>query len=414
MRWWVLIFIAFLLAGNPPLRADEQACRKAEASAFQTVNAAFGPKIDLLLKLGKVLQDKGTDPRKYPIVKSNGTFENIDLVKAVSNLAFENANAVKQIHDAAVDCTKTLSGPERISALAAFFSTERLASVWPSQLAHIDISEMMSGQPLGGQTALVPKARDEIVRELNIGGETANIIRDPLRCFFDNCDGVSPRRETLPGAPASPPLPDVPTASDIQKFFPWPPPTPSTRRSFALARLGTGSAHGTWGEAADSIENVLNRAKYESWGYYLAADGFAVATRVEQLDNSTGVPLAGAGRWPSDPRLASSSGFLGGLLTFSRPVGAYRTFVFVVTTDPVISQPTTDEAKFFEIARHWAPQGAPSLPDNLRRLSLGAGYQLIVFVYEFEHAAGGKTQLNVPGRWSFDAHLANAGIVLAQ
>src|SRR5690348_10743052 len=105
MKWWVLIFIAFLLAGNPPLRADEEACRKAEASAFQTVNAAFGPKIDLLLKLGKVLQDKGTDPRKYPIIKSNGTVENIDLVKAVSNLAVENANAVKQIHDAAVDCT---------------------------------------------------------------------------------------------------------------------------------------------------------------------------------------------------------------------------------------------------------------------------------------------------------------------
>lgn len=104
------------------------------------------------------LQDKGIDPRKYPIIKSNGTVDKTDLVEAVSNLAFENANAVKQIHDATVDCTKALSGPERISAVAAFFSTERLASVWPSQLAHIDISQIMSGHPLGGPSALVPKS----------------------------------------------------------------------------------------------------------------------------------------------------------------------------------------------------------------------------------------------------------------
>ena len=135
-------------------------------------------------------------------------------------------------------------------------------------------------------------------------------------------------------------------------------------------------------------------------------------TRVEQLDLQSGTPLAGVERWPSDPRVASSAGFLSGLFTIRRPVGSYRTFVFVVTTDPVASTPVTDDARLFMLARRWAPQGAPALPEVLRRNRLSDDYQLIVLIYEFNHEVGGQTHLNIPSRWSFDAHLNNAGIVL--
>jgi hypothetical protein len=225
-----------------------------------------------------------------------------------------------------------------------------------------------------------------------------------------NFNSDRPARPDVP--PPSPSAVDVITAApEIRPIFPWPPPTPSTRRSLPVAKLAAGPPPPTWGGAADRIEGVLRQAHIESWGYYLAGKGFAVVTRVEQIDGDSGIPLAGTARWPSEPRVASSGGFLGGLLTFSRPVGHYRTFVFVVTADPVGSKAVEDEAKFFETARRWAPTGAPALPDELRRKPIMSAHQVIVLVYEFEHAVGGRTRVNVPSRWTFDAHTGSAGIV---
>jgi hypothetical protein len=226
---------------------------------------------------------------------------------------------------------------------------------------------------------------------------------------------LPPPSSSRPTARPTPPASTPGTASgesgsdNIRGLFPWPPPTPSTRRSIPVSRLAAGRRAGTWGEAADRIEEILQRAQFEPSGYFLAADGFAIVTRVERLDGETGTPIAGE-RWASQPRVASSGDFLGGLLTFSRPVGHYRIFVFVVTTDPVASSPVEDESRFFETALQWSSIGAPALPERLRRKSLTRDYQVIVLIYEFEHAVGGRTRVNVPSRWPFDAHINNAGI----
>jgi hypothetical protein len=233
------------------------------------------------------------------------------------------------------------------------------------------------------------------------------------------CFNIGGRRVCERGGPnagtprEAPSLTPAQSSGDIQKLFPWPPPTPSTHHRVRLSQLAGNLT--TWGRAADEIERLLRQAQIESWGYYLVADGFAITTRVEQIDETTGVPLAGAQRWSSDaePRMALPT-FLGGLFTFRRPVGAYRTFVFVVTTDPVVSAPVPDEAELFKIAQKWAPTGAPSLPEKLQHWPLNDGYQLIVLIYEFDHVDSGRSHIYTPSRWSYDAHIRSAGIVLEQ
>ena len=64
----------------------------------------------------------------------------------------------------------------------------------------------------------------------------------------------------------SPPTVAPTVANEIQNFFPWPPPTPSTRRSLTLSRLSPGAPLQTWGDAADQIERILRQAQFEFLG----------------------------------------------------------------------------------------------------------------------------------------------------
>jgi hypothetical protein len=186
----VAFSIGVFLAAITPLRADEQACSKAKDAALQTVNTAFGSKNDLLLRIAKALQDKGFDPRKYPVIMPDGTVDPVDLPEVLAKIAFENANAVQNIEEATRDCTNGSSGPEKLSALATFFSTDALASILPKQLTHIDASQILSGSPFGGPGGLIPKARDDILQSLGMNNDIGKLIRDP-GCI-PNCLGRTP------------------------------------------------------------------------------------------------------------------------------------------------------------------------------------------------------------------------------
>ena len=178
-----------------------------------------------------------------------------------------------------------------------------------------------------------------------------------------------------------------------------------------MMQLAEGPAATTWGQVAERIVTILRNARFESWGFYRTPGGFAVVTRVEQLDSQSGMPLAGTARFPSEPRVASTSIF-DALFTIRRPEGFYRVFAFVLTTDVRPGAPVTDEAQMFRIARRWAVAGAPDLPNELRGEAISADHRLFVLVYEFEHAVGGATHLIAPSRWSFDDHVRSAGIVI--
>jgi hypothetical protein len=197
----------------------------------------------------------------------------------------------------------------------------------------------------------------------------------------------------------------------LEEFFPWPPPAPSGRRLLQLAQLGGEMQPVTWGHVADHITALLRKAQFRSWGFYLAPGGFAVITQIEQLNDQSGEALAGDARWVSETRVASAN-LLHGLFTVRRPKGIYRVIAFVLTTDPRSGGPVTDPSRMLQLARRWGISGALDLPEALRREPIIDAQRLFALIYEFESTVGGETQVNSPGRWSFERHLQDAGIAI--
>jgi hypothetical protein len=202
----------------------------------------------------------------------------------------------------------------------------------------------------------------------------------------------------------------VDVSTELQPFFPWPPPAPSDRRLLALAQLG-GTLPATWGDVADRLMALLRDGGFSTWGFYSAPGGFALIPRLEQLDDETGKALTGDARWAVDVRVASL-GFFQRLTAVRLPKGAYRAFVFVLTTDPSSGGAITDAVRMFEIAKRWGTSGAADLPQAVRANRISDDQRLFLLLYEFESEVGGETTANTTARWSLDHHLRDAGIAI--
>ena len=216
-----------------------------------------------------------------------------------------------------------------------------------------------------------------------------------------------------PLAPGEPPSPMAPGpaagAPPLKDLFPWPPPRPSTRRSFSPDVIPGSAAAKTVGEVASRLERVLREGEFESFGYYRVPGGFALVTRIENLDGATGAPLEGRARWATRQVYAGLS--FSSIFAITRSAGYYRVFVFLLTDDPPMTQPI-DPAQAFTIAQAWATEGRPSLPAEIKALPVGADHVLVVMVYEFEKVEGGETNHFQPSRWPLDQHLSTLGVSL--
>jgi len=62
------------------------------------------------------------------------------------------------------------------------WATYGLALLLPDRMTNIDVGEIMHGKPLGGDGALIPHFREQLLN--GDTGTLANIIRDPIRCAF--------------------------------------------------------------------------------------------------------------------------------------------------------------------------------------------------------------------------------------
>jgi hypothetical protein len=164
-------------------RAAQDNCVVAEGLALKRVQDSFNPKIELFLVVSKALQDKGFDPRRFPIIMPDGTVEPLDMVDALKNLAFGKVSAFKQIEAVTQNCNMNLAAPEKITDAGDLFATDGLVASLPPKFKHVDVSLILSGHPFGGPNALVPNVRDDILKGLGIGGEVAKVIRNPMDIF---------------------------------------------------------------------------------------------------------------------------------------------------------------------------------------------------------------------------------------
>lgn len=190
--------------------------------------------------------------------------------------------------------------------------------------------------------------------------------------------------------------------------FPWPPPTPS-----AIADLTLGVRPGdslSLGNIDSKITFALNKGGYDEFSYFGVPNGFAIVTRIEQI-NPYGIPEY-SNRWVSELSPISLKNFSINKYfeaLFSAPRGYYRIFVFIVTPDLVIQSGTPVSQSEAEA---WSIEGANKLPSYLKFLSYTSEYQTTAYVYEFvQSGVGSKVNQNIPSIISGKQHLENSGIL---
>lgn len=196
-------------------------------------------------------------------------------------------------------------------------------------------------------------------------------------------------------------------------LFKWPLPPPSTRRKFSPDVFQDLPPAKTAGEVAKRLEQIMGIATFDSFAYYPIKGGFALATRIEKLDTSTGKPLSGEARWGSGPEYVTSGyvDYFYRIFATSRPKGFYRAFVFALTTDPRMGA-RIPAVELHGLAEVWGIQGDPSLSSEIESLPVSAEHDLIVMVYEFEVTKGGPTKHYKRSRWSLDHHLSSLRVLL--
>lgn len=178
---------ALAMAVLPSFCWAADTCDSAASDGKQLIDVVYLPKMDLWIKVAKAMKDKGLDPRKYPVIMPDGSIEILDLVDVVDKLAKKRAEGYGQIEQAKGDCNKQIEPYQKALDIAKFLTTGGLSAILPPTMTHIDASQILSGHPLGGPGALIPKLREDLLNGLGVGGDVACFIRDPLRAIRGGC-----------------------------------------------------------------------------------------------------------------------------------------------------------------------------------------------------------------------------------
>lgn len=204
----------------------------------------------------------------------------------------------------------------------------------------------------------------------------ASVLIAPSSSFHDDGSG-----NVIPGVPE----------------FPLPPPKCSA--SCQLDDYFAGCS--TLKDADNRIRRALQQCGYFEFRYFYVKNGYAIVTRMEQTSEK-GYSLQ-TNRWnvlPMREEAFSLMGYLTSLFT-SQP-GYFRTFVFIVTTQPYQTQ--KDKTIRREEAMNWLNEGVFKLPSAIGKIPFSADTGIVALVYEFKVSdTTQKATLCEPSR--LDAHL---------
>ena len=223
--------------------------------------------------------------------------------------------------------------------------------------------------------------------------------------------------------------------------FPWPPPAASAEEvlpnelltrtavlfleryphypyQYGRYRYGR-SRHGPppllYGDIDGVLREALNSNGYFEKSYYAVPGGFALVTRLEQIEPD-GSSKPNPPRWSIEPFGGASNTFFSGPLdwvgTFlssllTAPPGYYRVIVFVVTPVPFTQ---SDRKVSRSEALGWLGNGVRWLPDSIAIHPYTSEIRCTVLIYEFECKTNASARLLLPSRLDSRTHLVNSGI----
>ncbi len=164
--------------------------------------------------------------------------------------------------------------------------------------------------------------------------------------------------------------------------FPWPPALASASTKIPSAFLVNEDATATLAQVAGTLENALDNAGYIERSYYAVPKGFALVTRLEQV-NPDGTPKPIPDRWAvqmTSPKVFSLASYLQALFTAQE--GHFRIIALIVTSAPFAQNPNVIVER--EDAMEWLSTGAQTLPASIGSLPYGERHHCVALIYEFE------------------------------
>jgi len=161
---------------------------------------------------------------------------------------------------------------------------------------------------------------------------------------------------------------------------------------------------------ADKLEAALKRAHYEYSFYGVPGGGYAMAARLERIDEN-GAAIPGERRFlpPDAKEPFDFARYLSAL--FFAPAGYYRMIALIVTDRPLVTGGgPLDEAT----ARRLPQAGATELPRSFAERTFGPSHRVYVLVYEFRKGTQARdVEALVPGRLTALTHLTRSGVEAA-
>jgi lipid-binding SYLF domain-containing protein len=195
--------------------------------------------------------------------------------------------------------------------------------------------------------------------------------------------------------------------------FPWPPPEASAREVIPHEVLEAPSPPKSLGGVDTKLVDALTKNGYREKSYFPVPGGFALATRLEQID-SEGKSSTSACRWTVAAKQSSRFspfGYLRALLTADTSCDAsyyYRVIVFIVSDKPFNQ---AQRPLLFGEALEWLKEGLNVLPLSVANQPYNQNFATTVLIYEFAREAGKKPALDQPSRLGDGhSHLIKSGL----
>lgn len=182
--------------------------------------------------------------------------------------------------------------------------------------------------------------------------------------------------------------------------FPWPPPRPSA--FVEIPKIFFSTCIDLY-DVDQILREALDLCDYTERSYYRVPNGFAIVTRIEQIniDATSKVPPA---RWSVEPEIYSEFNLASYIraIFFSDP-GFFRVFTIIVSNQPFrASEKSLTEGEAMTLLN----QGLNTLPSELGNLLKSKETFCTVLIYEFEKPEEKDTSYVVlPGKHIGAIHL---------
>jgi hypothetical protein len=173
---------------------DMSVCDDARQKGLELTNAQFDPLISEVAKIVENMKKKGLDPTKYYDAKND---EIIDMVAMLVDLAGKKNGQIAAVNEKVdKECTGQFEILQGVVDLAVASYTGGLSLILPKHMTHIDVAEILSGKPLGGEKSVFNQIRDQVLWNglgLSENNDLRKLLANPIGTTTEGLNGFFER-----------------------------------------------------------------------------------------------------------------------------------------------------------------------------------------------------------------------------